>query len=121
MPHISSFECDRIDSEAFTYVYGYAPVMTLCHCPYGKCINCSGNDTLKDEKGRVFKLRRYKLNHCYWQFLNCVPHNLVNNSPKEINNKFYDCTELSTKEIVNVLNGNVIVEYTRGNINKGLK
>ena len=121
LPHITSFESDKIDDDSWTYVFGYAPVMTLCHCPYGKCVNCAGFDELKDEDGRVFKLRRYKLKHCYWQLLNCVAHNLITGMPKIGKNRFYDCTELSSSEIVKILDGRIEGNYTRGNINKGLK
>lgn len=122
LPHIRSFEADSINNNAWVYVYGYAPVMTLCHCPYGKCVGCTGDDVLIDEQNRKFKLRRYKLAHCYWQLLNCVPHNLVFNSSVEYKNKFYDCTELAKSDIEKLLCGEHIdAEYTRGNINKGLK
>ncbi len=117
LPHVTSFEADCLDN-GFAYVFGYAPVMTLCHCPYGKCINCSGHDELKDENGRVFKLRRVKEAHCYWQLLNCVPHFLpVDN----VQNRFYDCTVIGKKQIAEVLNGRFDSNFTRGNINKGLK
>ena len=120
MPHITSYEADAIDGNAFTYVFGYAPLMTLCHCPYGKCINCSGRDVLKDEGGRVFAMRRYRAAHCYWQLLNCVPH-LLYDGKNDLYNKFYDCTELTKAQIREVLNGEYRGSYTRGNINKGLK
>ncbi len=116
LPHITSFESDCADG-GFLYVFGYAPVMTLCHCPYGKCINCSGNAELKDESGRVFKMRRFKAAHCYWQLLNNVPHNVNTNGV----NKFFDCTELNKHTIKTVLSGEYKGAFTRGNMNKGLK
>lgn len=123
LPHIRSFEADdTAETNGFIYVYGYAPVMTLCHCPYGKCKNCDGNDVLTDEAGRTFKMRRYKTAHCYWQLLNCVPHDLRVNSEYECKNKFYDCTEFSPDEILNILRGTRDGRaFTRGNTNKGLK
>ncbi len=121
LPHIRSTETDST-SGGFVYVYGKAPLMTLCHCPYGKCIDCSGRDELTDADGRVFTMRRYKLAHCYWQLLNCVPHNLMIGSKVEYKNRFYDCTGLTTAEIKKILVGNFdSAAYTRGNINKGLK
>lgn len=121
-PHIRSFESDETDDRNWTYVYGYAPVMTLCHCPYDKCVSCKGNETLTDESGRVFTYRRYKLAKCYRQLLNCVPHNLLVNTKSNIQNKFYDCTTLSAREICDILCGRFPKgEFTRGNINKGLK
>lgn len=116
-PHITSFESDSAGN-GFTYVYGYAPVMTLCHCPYGKCINCTGNDELKDENGRTFKLRRYKAEHCYWQLLNCVPNY---QSKLKTNNMFFDCTTSNRSQILSALNFEYNGNYTRGNMNKGLK
>lgn len=120
--HIRSYESDDVSGDNnFVYVYGNAPVMTLCHCPYGKCINCNGNDVLIDENGRNFTMRRYKVDHCYWQILNCVPHNLMVNRKTDYRNKFYDCTGLSSNEILQVLNDKFTNDFTRGNINKGLK
>ncbi|MBD5131706.1 MAG: U32 family peptidase [Clostridiales bacterium] len=120
MPHIKSFEADTIDGNAFAYVFGYAPVMTLCHCPYGKCVNCSGDDSLTDDCGRTFKLRRFKSGHCYWQLLNCTPHYLLGGKDN-FKNKFFDCTELDREQIIQVLNGEYRGPFTRGNVNKGLK
>lgn len=118
LPHITSFEADKSDSSAFIYAFGYAPLMTLCHCPYGKCINCSGKDMLKDEGGRTFALRRYKTAHCYWQLLNCVPN--YQNKPKA-GNLFFDCTACDRGEILDILNFRYSGNFTRGNMNKGLK
>ncbi|MCH5155519.1 MAG: U32 family peptidase [Clostridiales bacterium] len=115
--HVTSVEADSIDG-GFIYAYGKAPVMTLCHCPYGKCINCSGRDELKDESGRTFILRRYKAVHCYWQLLNCVPN--YQNKLKS-HNMFFDCTTSSREEILCALNFNYNGDFTRGNMNKGLK
>lgn len=115
--HVTSFEADGIDN-GFVYSYGNAPMMTLCHCPYGKCINCDGKDELRDESGRVFALRRYKAAHCYWQLLNCVP----NYQDKlNTNNMFFDCTSSDCDEILAALNFEYGGKFTRGNMNKGLK
>ncbi|MDE6028955.1 MAG: U32 family peptidase [Clostridiales bacterium] len=116
-PHVTSFEADNID-DGFVYVFGKAPLMTLCHCPYGKCVNCNGKDELKDENGRVFTLRRFKSAHCYWQLLNCVPNyqNKLN-----VKNMFFDCTSSDCDEISAALNFSYVGDYTRGNTNKGLK
>lgn len=117
-PHVTSFEADSNNTGGFTYVFGYAPVMTLCHCPYGKCINCSGHDQLKDENGRVFKLRRVKSAHCYWQLINCVP----SYQNKLIQaNRFFDCTMCGKQDILSALDFNYNGDFTRGNTNKGLK
>lgn len=116
-PHVTSFEADGIGN-GFAYVFGNAPLMTLCHCPYGKCINCNGKDELQDEGGRVFALRRYKAAHCYWQLLNCVPN--YQNKPNT-KNMFFDCTSSYCDEILAALNFEYNGNYTRGNMNKGLK
>lgn len=124
LPHIRSFESDLDDSGAnnvWQYAYGHAPMMTLCHCPYGKCKNCSGDDVLTDEQGRKFPMRRYNVAHCYWQLLNNAPHNMSVNSKIARKNKFYDCTTLDTEEIRAVLDGRFDARYTRGNVNRGLK
>lgn len=119
MPHIRSFEADG-RTNGFDYAFGFAPVMTLCHCPYGKCVNCSGDDELRDEDGRRFKLRRYKLDKCYWQLLNCVPHNTVK-YVKQSGDMFFDCTAADKNDIVKILSGNYDGPHTVGNLNKGLK
>lgn len=121
LPHIRSFEADSLPQNAdgvFVYAFGYAPVMTLCHCPYGKCIDCSGRDTLVDEDGRKFALRKYSAAHCYWQLLNCVPHRLQKYSSGNI---ILDCTTLDAAQTERVVLGTYDGAYTVGNINKGLK
>lgn len=121
LPHIRSFESDRIGN-GFAYVFGYAPLMTLCHCPYGKCINCDGKDVLTDESGRKFILRRYRAKHCYWQLLNCVPHYLTGKgSESEYKNRFYDCTGMDSNAIKAAIDSEYCGDFTRGNIKKGLK
>lgn len=120
LPHITSFEADTFGN-GFAYMFGFAPVMTLCHCPYGKCINCDGKDFLTDEAGRKFALRRYKIAHCYWQLLNCVPINHTVGAKLKTKNRFYDCKWLDSHGIESVLNSEFTGEYTRGNMNKDLK
>lgn len=122
LPHVCSFESDDLD-DGFVYAFGYAPVMTLCHCPYGKCVDCSGFAALTDESGRHFTMRRYNISHCYWQLLNCVPHFLCD-LPQIVSHKniFYDCTTTDKITISKILNGErPNGGFTRGNINKGLK
>lgn len=116
-PHVTSFEADRFGN-GFRYVFGYVPLMTLCHCPYGKCVNCSGNDELIDDSGRKFKLRRYKAAQCYWQLLNCVPTYI---DDKNCGDLFFDGTACSRAEIRAALDFDYRGKFTRGNTNKGLK
>ncbi|MCX4312268.1 MAG: U32 family peptidase [Clostridia bacterium] len=122
LPHIRSYEADSLPQNTdgvFIYAFGYAPLMTLCHCPYGKCVNCSGRDMLTDEAGRKFALRKYSAAHCYWQLLNCVPHSLQKKAGANI---FLDCTELNAAQTEQVvLLGEYDGQYTVGNVNKGLK
>ncbi len=120
-PHICSFEADELDDDAWIYAFGYAPLMTLCHCPHQKCLNCSGNYMLTDESDRKFALKRYKVSHCYWKLLNCVPHYLDTAKIGRNKNIYYDFTASSSKEIKSVLDGKYNGAYTRGNLNKGLK
>lgn len=119
-PHIVSFEADTLTDNGFAYVFGYAPIMTLCHCPYGKCVKCSGNDILRDESGRQFAMRRFNTGHCYWQLLNCVP-NYNRELRGSVKNLFFDCTGLKKADILKVVSFEYAGEYTRGNLNKGLK
>ncbi len=122
--HIRSFEADDAggDGNSFMYCYGYAPVMTLCHCIYGKCVNCRGDDVLTDESGRNFALKRYRVAHCYWELNNCVPHNFTDiMTAKSAKNLYYDCCGMNTDGILRVLNGEYSGKFTRGNTNKGLK
>lgn len=116
-PHITSFEADTFGN-GFIYAFGYAPVMTLCHCPYEKCVNCSGHAELTDERNRKFKLRRIRIGHCYWQLLNCVPNYIGVTNAQDV---LYDCTDCNVDDIRKVLDGTYDGKFTRGNLNKGLK
>ncbi len=116
-PHITSFEADELGN-GFVYAFGYAPVMTLCHCPYAKCKNCSGRTELKDEHGRSFTLRRIKAKHCYWQLLNFVPTYI---DKPGTGNLLFDCTACKHADIGKIIDFDYSGKYTRGNLNKGLK
>ena len=55
---------------------GKIPLMTLCHCPFkvnygGDCSKCKYSDGLvyRQESGKEFEIRRYKLNNCYFELL----------------------------------------------------
>ena len=50
--------------------------MTLCHCPYkvnfgGDCSKCKYKEGLvyRQESGKEFEIRRYRLNNCYFELL----------------------------------------------------
>jgi len=55
---------------------GKIPLMTLCHCPFkvnygGDCSKCKYSDGLvyRQESGKEFGIRRYKLYNCYFELL----------------------------------------------------
>lgn len=55
---------------------GKIPLMTLCHCPYkvnfgGDCSKCKYKEGLvyRQESGKEFEIRRYRLNNCYFELL----------------------------------------------------
>lgn len=116
----------------FVYVYGRFPLMTFAHCPKkslnnGKCLACKGEDmSIKDETGKVFLIRNYRIKYCYAQLLNC---NFINNisecKKRKIQNMFVDIigADNSAKEILtSVKNGQNIVcsNSTHGYFNKKL-
>ena len=81
----------------FVYIYGYLPLMTFSHCPKksinnGKCVSCKGEDlSIKDETGKVFLLRNYRIKYCYSQLLNCnVLDNISECKKRGVKNKFVD-------------------------------
>lgn len=116
MPHITSVEADTLGN-GFVYAYGYAPLMTLCHCPYNKCVHCNGVASISDGE-RTYRLRKYFEAHCYWQLLNCHPHFLTDSVT---DNRVIDGTLCSRAQILSALCGKTDGQFTRGNLNKGLK
>ncbi len=61
---------------AFALSDGAVKVMDLCYCPFEKsCKTCDKREryTLKDEDGRKFPLRRYRMNGCRFEVYNCAP------------------------------------------------
>ena len=60
-----------------TYSYGgNPPLMTFAHCPYkvaagSKCDKClyDGKLYYSDDKRNVYKIRRYKVNYCYFELI----------------------------------------------------
>lgn len=120
-PHIRSFEADVSSDDAWIYAFGYAPLMTLCHCPHEKCIGCAGKYILTDENDRKFTMKRYKISNCYWRLLNCVPHYIDIQRGGRRKNIYYDFAGSSSNVIKSVLDGKYNGTFTRGNLNKGLK
>jgi len=72
---MSSIEFNLVENSE--NMYGGVPtLMTLCHCPYkvnfgGDCRECHYQDglTYTQESGKVFRIRRYRLNNCYFELL----------------------------------------------------
>lgn len=72
---ISSIEFNLVENSE--NMYGGVPtLMTLCHCPYkvnfgGDCKTCHYQDglTYTQDSGKVFEIRRYRLNNCYFELL----------------------------------------------------
>lgn len=68
-----------IDSNGVVFTSGYPVLMTLTHCPfkmlYGNtCKNCTFKDNLtyKMQDGRVVKIRRKVISHCYFEVVDSV-------------------------------------------------
>ncbi len=58
------------------YAMGHFPLMTWCHCPFinafgGDCSKCkyASGVVLEDDKHNRYRIRRYKIEHCYFQLL----------------------------------------------------
>lgn len=61
------------EKEAFVSTLGTIKLMQLCYCPFGKnCKTCKAEDVfiMKDEEGREFPVRRYRLNGCRFEVFN---------------------------------------------------
>lgn len=123
IPHILSVEADKMheNENEWVYSFGYAPVMTLCHCFYDKCVNCK-SAYLKDERKNSYRIVRHRVSDCYNTMLNCVPTSLFSRGVK---NAVIDCRGFDPLEISRVLDcADNKVDYpnsTRGNHNKSLK
>ena len=75
----------------FMLTAGDIKVMDLIYCPFSKsCKACDRRNiyALTDEENRLFTLRRYKLNDCRFEIINCAPLVTENN----FTGKIYDFT-----------------------------
>jgi len=73
---VHSIESDNFTKSGIIYSSGHIPLMTLCHCPIreiigGDCGQCKFSDklVLEDGKGNRYRLRRYRIDHCYFELL----------------------------------------------------
>ena len=72
--YIYSIEAEVFDAgSGIVYTSGHPTLMTLTHCPIrvalgGDCANCKYTRDLSysDANGSCYRLRRYKINHCYF-------------------------------------------------------
>ena len=62
---------------AFCLAAGGVKVMDLIYCPFSRaCVSCDGRTlyTLRDEEGRAFPMRRYRVgDKCRFELYNCAP------------------------------------------------
>ena len=86
---IWSIEKNQTSSCGSVLVDGYPALMTLCHCPFreiynSNCSNCqySNNLIYEDEKNNKYRLRRYKIKHCYFELYSEEKYQKVTNAGK---------------------------------------
>ncbi len=128
---LSLKDCNAIiakNNNAFVFYFGKTTLMDLIYCPLGKtCSKCYATDNMQliDENNRAFALRRYKISSCRFNLYNAYdlicPNSLVKN--KVINLIGY--SEQMRKLIVENLSNTeklkeIIINYTAGNLNKGI-
>ena len=110
---------------------GNIALMDLIYCPFKrKCTDCKRGDvyTLKDEDGRVFIVRRYKLSTCRFKVYNC--NDLIYASGSDNQSRLiYNFVLYDENKILQILNAgknaeklkNIIKNYTGGNLTRGIK
>ncbi len=131
---IMSIEYDEKDyGDNYAYVYGKIPMMTFAHCPKktlndGKCVNCDGESlSVKDEDGKLFTVRFYKIKNCYAQLLNNVTLNALSKAKKHNVSKFFidlvDCDEDEVRAVLNSVTSGIELngQFTGGYFNKKLQ
>ncbi len=74
---LSMGEIENImDGSAYALCMGSVRLMLLCYCPFRqRCKTCkiTGAFFMKDEEGRTFPVRRYRLNGCRFEIYNNLP------------------------------------------------
>lgn len=88
--------------EAFVHTSGGIRLMEFVYCPYGgKCASCRAENlaTIKDDGGRKFYLRRYKMSRCRFELYNGNPLSVPfsGNALEERLGLPEDCSEPPTK------------------------
>ena len=116
----------------FQFTFGKFPMMNFCHCPYktinhNSCEKCSFDDmlTYSDELKNNFKIRRRKINNCYFELLSGK---FIENIESSKFNQVVDIRELDCKEQIIVLESakektkpNIAQEFMFGWIKNGVQ
>lgn len=118
---------ENVNSNAWRLTFGDIKIMSLIYCPFGKnCANCNKSNvfTLKDEAGREFAVRRYKLSSCRFEVYN----NALLKSKKKFANEIFDFTMHNDDEINQLITiykkdnkQNLKIGFTIGNFAKGVE
>lgn len=124
---LSANELKEFPLSCKRFALGNIPLMHFVYCPAGKnCKNCklNGNITLKDENGRIFKVKKYVMSSCRF-----VVYNAYDLIPK-INvdgAKLYDfsCMDVETAKNCIKNENNLAAlrtenKFTNGNLMKGV-
>ena len=99
---VLSKELDRKEQRALggmTLTAGSLKVMDLLYCPFHKnCASCNQRHfyRLRDEEGRIFLLRRYRLSSCRFELFNCA--DLV--TVQDFAGALYDFTTIKAQNAV---------------------
>ena len=119
-------ETADMGKEGFTLALGQIQVMDLIYCPFGhNCADCRrGNEfLLKDEDGREFFVRRYKLSSCRFEVYN--PYRIVSQLDGR---RIFDFTNIDADICRSLLDAKSVEEYreilknyTFGNLNRGIR
>lgn len=123
--YIQSLEAPNVLNEnAYVYTFGYAPLMTLKHCPRKTLLGCAGckqdfEYRLRDDRG-AFSIRHYRMRTCYAQILNDKPI-LLTEELDRIGHvrRVYDFRNCDMNTISTVMRGNAL-PHVHFNFNKKL-
>ncbi len=126
---LSNREISMFDhKDGYRLALGDIQVMDLIYCPFGfSCESCNRGSlySLKDEQGREFKVRRYKVSSCRFEVYN--PFKLVS---ERGGGELYDFSLATDSEIERLLKAENLSDrkavygegrYTGGNLTKGVK
>ncbi len=120
-------DSENINVNGWRFTLGDIKIMTLIYCPFGKnCSTCKRSNcfVLKDDDGREFLVRRYKLSNCIFEVYN----NSLLKSKKCFNKEIFDFTMRTDTEMEKLisayLKGNkesLKIGFTIGNMAKGVE